>query len=65
MAFETTITNELPDGQLWVKNVADGVIHRHVISPGDDLSQETAAVRLRAEELHTPAVVSAFRAAQG
>lgn len=78
MASETIITRELPDGQIEVKKTTPGagpdggdLVHRHVIQPGDDLNKlgvdgkplNTAAIKKRAEELHTAAVVTAFQEA--
>ena len=70
MASKTTIDRELPDGQMEILKITDGVFHRHVITPGQnpDTSNngksETAAVKLRVQELHTPEVVTAFQAAE-
>jgi hypothetical protein len=36
--------------------------HRHVIAPGDDLTNEDADVRAVCEALHTPEVVAAYKA---
>jgi hypothetical protein len=38
--------------------------HRHVISPGDDYSQEDAKVQAICAAVHTPEVIAAFRVAQ-
>ena len=63
----------LEDGQLQVRRsrrVFDGAellaerYQRHVLGPGDDLTNEDARVRAVAELLWTPAVVTAFRAAR-
>lgn len=35
--------------------------HRHVIAPGDDLSNEDARVRAIALAVHTPEVVAAYQ----
>jgi hypothetical protein len=41
-----------------------GSFHRHVVAPGDDYSQEDARVQAICEVTHTPAVISAYEAAQ-
>ena len=38
--------------------------HRHVVVPGDDYSAEDAKVQAIAASIHTPAVISAYQAAQ-
>jgi len=35
--------------------------HRHVISPGDDVSNESAEVQAIAAVIHTPEVVAAYQ----
>ena len=35
--------------------------HRHVVSPGDDVSNETAEVQAIAGVVHTPEVVAAYQ----
>jgi hypothetical protein len=61
----------LADGQIQVRTDTvierDGVevsrsFHRHVISPGDDVSGEDASVQTVANAVHTDAVIAAFRA---
>jgi len=61
----------LTDGQIQVRTDTiierDGVevsrsFHRHVISPGDDVSGEDASVQTVANAVHTDEVVAAFRA---
>jgi len=61
----------LADGQIQVRTDTiierDGVevsrsFHRHVISPGDDVSGEDATVQTVANAVHTDAVIEAFRA---
>ena len=61
----------LADGQIQVRTDTvierDGVevsrsFHRHVISPGDDVSGEDASVQTVANAVHTDEVVAAFRA---
>ena len=48
----------------WVED--DGVMvggkefHRHVISPGDDVSNEPAETQAIVAAVHTPAVISAY-----
>lgn len=63
----------LEDGQIQVKEITrvidDGVFlsqafHRHVVSPGDDLSREVERVRAVAEAVHTPEVIADFLAAR-
>ena len=39
--------------------------HRHVVVPGADYSAEDAKVQAIAASIHTPAVISAYEAAQG
>ena len=39
--------------------------HRHVVVPGADVSGEYAKVQAIAASIHTPAVISAYQAAQG
>ena len=38
--------------------------HRHVVSPGDDYSQEDARVKAICAATHTKAVVDAYKASQ-
>tara|TARA_R100000306_G_scaffold61240_1_gene63269 strand:+ start:246 stop:497 length:252 start_codon:yes stop_codon:yes gene_type:complete len=38
--------------------------HRHVVSPGDDVSGEDARVKSVADALWTPEVIAAWKAAQ-
>jgi hypothetical protein len=38
--------------------------HRHVVMPGDDYSAQDAKVQASAASIHTPAVISAYQAAQ-
>ena len=38
--------------------------HRHVVVPGADVSGEDAKVQAIAASVHTPAVISAYQAAQ-
>jgi hypothetical protein len=61
----------LVDGQIQVRTDTvierDGVeisrtYHRHVVSPGDDISGEDAAVQTVANAVHTDAVIAAYRA---
>lgn len=40
-----------------------GSFHRHVIAPGDDYANEDARVKAICKATHTPAVVSAYKAA--
>ena len=63
----------LADGQIQVRTDTiierDGVIisrayHRHVISPGDDVSGEHASVQTVANAVHTADVIAAWRAAE-
>ena len=64
----------LPDGQIQVRKAnrvfRDGEeisksYHRHVVSPGDDLSLEDPRVAAIGATVHTPEVIAAFREAQG
>ena len=63
----------LPDGQIQVRKAnrvfRDGVeiskaYHRHVVSPGDDLSLEDSRVAEIGEVVHTAEGIAAFVAAQ-
>jgi hypothetical protein len=40
-----------------------GSFHRHVLAPGDDYASEDARVKAICKATHTPAVVSAYKAA--
>ena len=63
----------LPDGQIQVRKAnrvfRDGVeisksYHRHVVSPGQDLSKEDSRVAEIGAVVHTAEVIEAFKAAQ-
>ena len=63
----------LPDGQIQVRRAnrifRDGVeiskaYHRHVVSPGDDLSKEDSRVSDIGAVVHTAEVIAAYKAAQ-
>tara|TARA_Y100001951_G_C11269395_1_gene257721 strand:+ start:321 stop:572 length:252 start_codon:yes stop_codon:yes gene_type:complete len=63
----------LLDGQIQVRRATrifrDGVeiskaYHRHVVSPGEDLSLEDPRVATIGAAVHTPEVIAAFKAAQ-
>jgi len=63
----------LPDGQIQVRAAnrvfRDGTeisksYHRHVVSPGDDLSLEDSRVAEIGAVVHTAEVIAAFKAAQ-
>ena len=63
----------LPSGQIQVREDTiierDGVeisrtYHRHVVSPGDDLSKEHPDVQRVAKVEHTAAKIAAYKAAQ-
>ena len=63
----------LPDGQIQVRRAnrvfRDGVeiskaYHRHVVSPGDDLSLEESRVAAIGAVVHTEEVIAAFKAKQ-
>jgi hypothetical protein len=41
-----------------------GTFHRHVVSPGDDYSQEDARVQAICSATHTDEVIAAYAAAQ-
>ena len=41
-----------------------GTYHRHVISPGDDYSAEEAKVQAICTVVHTPDVITTYKAAQ-
>jgi hypothetical protein len=62
----------LADGQIQVRTDTviekDGVeisrtYHRHVVSPGDDVSREDPAVQRIAMAEHTPAKITAYKLA--
>ena len=62
----------LADGQIQVRTDTvierDGVeisrsFHRHVVSPGDNLSGEDESVQVVANAVHTDAVIAAYIAA--
>jgi len=62
----------LPDGQIQVRRAnrvfRDGTeiskaYHRHVVSPGDDLSKEDPRVAAIGALVHTAEVIAAFKAA--
>jgi hypothetical protein len=78
MALEKVISVDLieviENGCLQVRTKTaikeDGVeisskFHRHVVVPGADVSAEDAKVKAIAASIHTPAVISAYQAAQG
>ena len=63
----------LLDGQIQVRSAnrvfRDGIeiskaYHRHVVSPGDDLSKEDPRVAAIGATVHTAEVIAAFKAAQ-
>ena len=63
----------LADGQIQVRTDTvierDGVeisrsFHRHVVSPGDNLSGEDESVQVVANAVHTDAVIAAYIAAR-
>ena len=77
MALEKVISVDLievlENGTLQVRAKTaikeDGVeisskFHRHVVVPGADYSAEDAKVKAIAASIHTPAVISAYEAAQ-
>ena len=77
MALEKVISVDLievvENGTLQVRTKTsikeDGVeissnLHRHVVVPGQDYSQEDAKVQAIASAMHTPEVVAAYEAAQ-
>ena len=41
-----------------------GQFHRHVVAPGDDVSNEDAKVQAIAASIHTAEVIAAYQAAQ-
>lgn len=52
-----------------IRTLRDGVeiskiYHRHVVVPGDDYSNEDAAVRSAAAAAHTPEVIAAYQEEQ-
>jgi hypothetical protein len=53
-----TKTAIMEDGQQ-----VSGSFHRHVIAPGDDYANEDARVKAICKATHTPAVVTAYKAA--
>ena len=63
----------LPDGQIQVRKATrifrDGeeiskAYHRHVVSPGDDLSLEDPRVAAIGATVHTEEVIATYKAAQ-
>ena len=50
-------TNIVEDG-----NIISSSYHRHVVSPGDDLTNQPDDVRAIAELLHTPELIEQFQA---
>lgn len=54
-----TSTRIVEDG-----NVISTSYHRHVVSPGDDYSNEDARVQAICAATHTPEVIEAFKALQ-
>ena len=54
-----TCTRIMEDG----KQIS-GTFHRHVVSPGDDYSDEDAKVQAICAAVHTPEVVTAYKEAQ-
>lgn len=54
-----TATRILDDGV-----VISSALHRHVVAPGDDYSQEDPRVQGICAVVHTPEVVAAYKAAQ-
>jgi hypothetical protein len=63
----------LPDGHMQIRKAnrvfRDGVeisksYHRHVVSPGDDLSLEDPKVAAIGAVVHTPEVIAAYKARQ-
>lgn len=61
---EAMVTNILPDGQLWVREVLDdGTTHRRVVDPLDDPTKEQApGVKALMRKVHTTPVKNARRA---
>jgi hypothetical protein len=55
-----TATRITEDGEL-----LSSALHRHVIVPGADYSQEDARVKAICAAMHTPQVIAAYKAAQG
>ena len=39
-------------------------LHRYIVTPGDDYSQEDARVKAVCALIHTPAVINAYKASQ-
>ena len=77
MALEKVVTEDkievLESGHVQVRTktaiVEDGVelssgYHRHVISPGDDYSSESAKVQAICAAVHTAEVIAAYQASQ-
>tara|TARA_R110002110_G_C12874148_1_gene661968 strand:- start:17 stop:268 length:252 start_codon:yes stop_codon:yes gene_type:complete len=38
--------------------------HRHVVAPGDDITNEDISVQIVAKAVHTPAIVAAYKLSQ-
>ena len=63
-----TICNGVINVRKATTTISGGVVvsktyHRHVVLPGEDYSNEDAAVRSAAATAHTPEVIAAYRAA--
>lgn len=55
-----TATRIIEDG----KQIS-GTYHRHVVVPGEDYSNEDTRVQAICAAVHTPGVISAYKAKQG
>ena len=55
-----TRTDVVDDG-----SVIGSSLHRHVVNPGDDYSNEEARVQAICAATHTADVIAAYKAAQG
>lgn len=54
-----TATRIVEDGE-----ILSSSLHRHVVAPGDDYSQEDARVQAICAAVHTPEVVAQYKASQ-
>ena len=64
-----TLSNGIINVRKATTTISGGVVvsktyNRHVVLPGEDYSNEDAAVRSAAATAHTPEVIAAYRAAR-
>lgn len=63
-----TLENGCVQVRIATRIIDDGMVvassyHRHVIAPGDDVSQEDERVQAICAAIHTPSCISAYKAA--